>query len=122
VLFNFFNGLADKGSFSDFVRKGKGIGASFGGTFDTADDIDSGDVVGEDTGGCKGTSCDGSQVSSIGKGSMSGGNWDTSMDWAGISVSGRNNNLGTSGHENNGKDNELIHGDVELCAMALNEL
>jgi len=34
-LFNLFNGLANKGSFSDFVRKGKGIGASFGGTFDT---------------------------------------------------------------------------------------
>jgi len=30
--------------------------------------------------------------------------------------------LGTSGHENDSKDNELIHGDVELCAMALKEL
>merc|ERR1711935_244291 len=30
--------------------------------------------------------------------------------------------LGTSGHENDSKDNKLIHGDVELCAMALKEL
>merc|ERR1719273_2475981 len=29
---------------------------------------------------------------------MSSGNWDTSMDWAGITVTSRNNNLGTSGN------------------------
>jgi len=118
VLFDLFDSLGDKRSFDDFSggRKGivEGCGSGDNGcTGDLSDDLSFGDGVRENgtTSGIW-----------VGKASVGVGKASVGNGVASITIASRNCELGTSGHENNGKDNELIHGDVELCAMALNEL
>merc|ERR1711935_1331624 len=129
MLFNLFDGLGNNRGTFYFPYGGKGI-VDWDGSWD----------------GCRGSvrvgnaiiasMASGKASVSSGKASLSGGKASVASGKASITggkasiASGKASKelgipfllLGTSGHENDSKDNKLIHGDVELCAMALKEL
>jgi len=110
-LFDLLSRLGDNGCFFDNPGGRKDKVDGFGGTCNTANDVTGGDFMGKDTlwvGVGEGNASSGEDGMASGIGVRKAGG----VDGASITVTSRNCDLGTSGHENNGKDNELIHGDV----------
>ena len=94
MLFNFFGVHGGDSGLSNITDWGKGVVGDFRGTFDTANNLGLGNGVGKDSTGRGGVDSGSIRVRNA-----------SGMDGAGKAVSSGDGELGTSGHENNGKDN-----------------
>merc|ERR1711935_332191 len=115
MLFNLFDSLGNNRGTFYFPYGGKGI-VDWDGSWDGCrGGIRVGNASIASMGSGKASIASGKASITSGKASISSGKASKELGVPGLL-------LGTSGHENDRKDNELIHGDVELCAMALKEL